>query len=199
MTKQALVVDDHPLVRDGIRDLLRKAFPTIDFQTSAGAENVLNEVCNAPWSFVVLDMNLPGQNGIDIIRKARRCCPNIPIIVFSMFSEQRYAARALRAGAVAYLSKDRRPPDLIQAVKAALEIGPVKRRVKAAAPQPLLSDREVQVLGLLVNGRTRQQIAEQLHISEKTVSTYRTRLMVKLEVRNLVELFRYAVDEGLVD
>jgi DNA-binding NarL/FixJ family response regulator len=116
-----------------------------------------------------------------------------------MFSEQRYAARALRAGAVAYLSKERPPPDLIQAVKAALEIGPVKRRVKAAAPQPLLSDREVQVLGLLVNGRTRQQIAEQLHISEKTVSTYRTRLMVKLEPRNLVELIRYAVDEGLVD
>lgn len=197
--KQALVVDDHPIVREGVRDLLQRAFPSLLIKDSPGSDGVLKEVCEYPWVFVVLDINLPGQNGLDIIKKAKSCCPGIPIIVFSLYSERQYAARALRAGAIAYLSKDRSPRDLIDVVTMALEGKPVKKPREAMVSQPVLSDREVQVLGLFVKGMSRKEISQALSISEKTISTYRARLFHKLGVRNVVELIRYAVEEGLVD
>lgn len=197
--KQALVVDDHPIVREGVRDLLQRAFPSLLIKDSPGSDEVLKEVCEYPWAFVVLDINLPGQNGLDIIKKAKSCCPGIPIIVFSLYSERQYAARALRAGAIAYLSKDRSPRDLIDVVTMALEGKPVKKPREAMVSQPVLSDREVQVLGLFVKGMSRKEISQALSISEKTISTYKARLFHKLGVRNVVELIRYAVEEGLVD
>lgn len=197
--KQALVVDDHPIVREGVRDLLQRAFPSLLIKDSPGSDGVLKEVCEYPWAFVVLDINLPGQNGLDIIKKTKSYCPGIPIIVFSLYSERQYAARALRAGAIAYLSKDRSPRDLIDVVTMALEGKPVKKPREAMVSQPVLSDREVQVLGLFVKGMSRKEISQALSISEKTISTYKARLFHKLGVRNVVELIRYAVEEGLVD
>jgi DNA-binding NarL/FixJ family response regulator len=197
--KQALVVDDHPIVREGVKELLQRAFPSVDIKDSSGADGVLQEVCGSPWAFVVLDINLPGQNGLDIIKKTKIRRPEIPIIVFSLYSERQYAARALRAGAVAYLSKERPPQDLIDLVKTTLEGGQIKKPRELLMSQPVLSDREVQVLSLFVRGLTRKEISQELNINEKTVSTYRARLLHKLDVRNLVELIRYAVEEGLVD
>ena len=110
---------------------------------------MLQEICGQPWAFVVLDINLPGQNGLDIIKKTKARQPDIPIIVFSLYSERQYAARALRAGAVAYLSKERPPRDLIETVKTVLEGGPIKKPREVLVSQPVLSDREVQVLGAL--------------------------------------------------
>ena len=197
--KQALVVDDHPIVRDGIKELLQRAFPSILIKDSAGNDSVVQEVCGHPWVFVVLDINLPGQNGIDIIKKTKAKCPDIPIVVFSLYSERQYAARALRAGAVAYLSKDRSPRDLVDTITDLLSSGRIQKPRTAMVSQPVLSDREVQVLSLLVKGMSRKEISAELRIHEKTVSTYRARLLHKLDVRNLVELIRYAVEEGLVD
>jgi DNA-binding NarL/FixJ family response regulator len=197
--KQALVVDDHPIVRDGIKELLQRAFPSVVIKDSSGADGVLQEICGQSWAFVVLDINLPGQNGLDIIKKTKASQPDIPIIVFSLYSERQYAARALRAGAIAYLSKERPPRDLIETVKTALEGGPIKRPREVMVSQPVLSDREVQVLALFVRGMSRKEISQELNINEKTVSTYRARLLHKLDVKNLVELIRYAVEEGLVD
>ena len=197
--KQALVVDDHPIVREGVKELLQRAFPSLEIKDSSGTDEVLKEICASPWAFVVLDINIPGQNGIEIIKKAKVCCPAVPIIVFSLYLERQYGARALRAGAVAYLSKDRSPKDLIETVRMVLEGGFNKKPREANLIQPLLSDREVQVLGLFVRGMSRKEIAHALSISEKTVSTYRGRLLDKLDVRTDVELVRYAVEEGLVD
>jgi DNA-binding NarL/FixJ family response regulator len=197
--KQALVVDDHPIVREGIKDLLQRAFPSVIIKDSSGADGILQEICGQPWAFVILDINLPGQNGLDIIKKTKVRQPDIPIIVFSLYSERQYAARALRAGAVAYLSKERPPGDLIETVKTALEGGPIKKPREVMVSQPVLSDREVQVLALFVRGMSRKEISQELNINEKTVSTYRARLLHKLDVKNLVELIRYAVEEGLVD
>ncbi len=196
--KDALVVDDHPVVRDGVRDLLQKAFPSVQIKVSPGDGSLLDEVCGTRWVFIVLDINLRGTNGLDIIRKAKACCPTIPIIVFSLYSERQYAARALRAGAVAYISKERPPIELVETVKAILEGKPQKKPRELMVSQPVLSDREVQVLDLLVRGLNRSEIAQKMNISEKTVSTYRSRLLHKLEVKNTVELIRYALDEGLV-
>ncbi|HSA63255.1 MAG TPA: response regulator transcription factor [Nitrospira sp.] len=197
--KQALVVDDHPIVRDGIKELLQKAFPSVTIKDSSGADGLLDEVCSYPWAFVVLDINIPGQNGLDIIKKTKARRPEIPIIVFSLYPERQYAARALRAGAAAYLSKERPPGDLVEIAKSILEGGAIKKPREVLVSQPLLSDREVQVLSLFVRGLSRKEISQELNINEKTVSTYRARLLHKLGVRNLVELIRYAVEEGLVD
>ena len=197
--QQALVMDDHPIVRDGIQDLLQRSFPLIKIKASSGTTGALEEICSYPWSFVVLDINLPGENGLDIIKKTKQQRPEIPIIVFSLYAERQYAARALRAGAVAYLSKDRDPLDIVDAVKMVLAGRPVKGgRRRSNWSQPILSDREFQVLSLFVKGMSRTEVAQHLNISEKTVSTYRARLLVKLDVRNLVELIRYAVEEKLV-
>jgi DNA-binding NarL/FixJ family response regulator len=194
--KQALVVDDHPIVRDGITELLQRAFPSIVVKASSGDDGVIQEVCGKPWAFVVLDISLPGQNGLDIIKKARVTCPETPIIVFSLFPHKQYAARALRAGAVAYISKARPPLDLVEAVKSAL------RGERVGAPReapPILSDREVQVLVLLARGMNRKEISLQLHVNEKTVSTYKARLLEKLGLNTLAELIRYATEEGLIE
>ena len=86
--KQALVVDDHPIVRDSVREMLQRAFPSIQIKDSSGSDGVLQEICHSPWQFVVLDINLPGQNGIDIIKQTRISCPEIPSIVFSLFAER---------------------------------------------------------------------------------------------------------------
>jgi DNA-binding NarL/FixJ family response regulator len=193
--KQALVVDDHPLVRDGLRDLLQTHFPSIEVKTSAGGDGVLEEVCGTPWAFVVLDINLPTKNWLGIIKQARASHPELPIIVFSVHAERQYGGRALRAGAIAYLSKDRSPRDLVEVVRKILEGSKIRRSIPKL---PVLSRRELQVLALLGKGMRRNQISTQLAISEKTVSTYQARLLEKLEMRNLVELIRYAVDEGLV-
>src|SRR5262245_29593244 len=192
--KEALVVDDHPVVREGVRELLQRAFPTLLVKCSQGGEGVLQEICEHPWAFVVLDINLPGGDGIDIIKQTRASSHEIPIVVFSLFSERQYAARALRAGAVAYLSKNRDAHELVEAVKMAIDGRPVRRPREASVP--LLSDREVQVLTHFAKGMTRKEISQQLEINEKTVSTYKARLLQKLGLRNLVDLVRYANEEG---
>ena len=193
--QQALVVDDHPIIRDSIKQLLARAFPALHIRDSSGSDRVLEEICSFPWAFVTLDINLPGQNGLHIIREIQVCCPKVPIIVFSLFSEDQYGPRALRAGAAAYLSKERSPLELVEVVRSVLR-GEKKGQSPSAAP--VLSSRETEVLTLLGKGMNRQQIAHELGINEKTVSTYRARLLHKLNVRTTVNLLRFAVDEGLL-
>ena len=196
--KKALIVDDHPVVRNGLKNLLEIEFPKLIIEESSGSEGTVQEVCGYPWAFVILDINLPDQNGLVILKKARTFCPNVPIIVFSLFSERQYAARAVKAGAFAYLSKECPTRDLLDAVRMALR-GERAKKPRGTIAHPALSDREIQVLGLIVKGLSRKEIAQHLGINEKTVSTYRARLLVKLNVQNLVELVRYAMEEGLVE
>jgi len=194
--KQALIVDDHPIVRAGLRELLQKAFPSIELKESSGADGTLTEVCGHQWEFVILDINLPGRNGIDILKRTRICCPQTPIIVFSFYPERQFAARALQAGAAAYLSKERSPQDFVGTVKMVLEGELRGKASETVVSQPVLSHRESQVLTLLVNGMGRREISRRLRITEGTVSAYRGRLLNKLNVRSQVELVRYAVEEG---
>lgn len=193
--QQALVVDDHPIIRDGIKQLLVRAFPALHIRDSSGTDRVLEEICSYPWAFVTLDINLPGQNGLHIIREIQGCCPKVPIIVFSLFSEDQYGPRALRAGAAAYVSKERSPLEFVEVVRSVLR-GEKKGQGQPAAP--VLSIRETEVLTRLGKGMNRQQIAQELGINEKTVSTYRARLLHKLNARTTVNLLRFAADEGLL-
>jgi DNA-binding NarL/FixJ family response regulator len=193
--QRALVVDDHPIIRDGIKQLLVRAFPSLHIRDSQGTDGVLDEICSYPWAFVTLDINLPGQNGLHIIRETQGCCPTVPIIVFSLFSEDQYGPRALRAGAAAYVSKDRSPLELVEVVQSVLR---GEKKGQSKPPARALSTRETEVLNLLGKGMNRQQIAHELGINEKTVSTYRARLLHKLDARTTVNLLRFASDEGLL-
>ena len=194
--KQALLVDDHPIIRDSLKQLLQKTFPSILIRVSTGTYSVLQEICSYPWAFVTLDINLPGQNGLHIIRKIQTCCPQIPIIVFSLFSENQYRLRALRAGAVGYVSKEGSPLKLVEVIKSVLGGKP---KASEKVIRIVLSPRETEILTLLAKGMNRQEIAEALTIDEKTVSTYKARLLQKLDARNTVDLLRLATNEGLLE
>lgn len=194
--KQALLVDDHPIIRESLKQLLQKTFPSILIRESTGTDSALEEICSYPWTFVILDINLPSQNGLRIIRKIQTCCPQIPIIVFSLFSENQYRLRALRAGAVDYVSKEGSPLKLVDVIKSVL-----RRKTKASENiiRIVLSPRETEILTLLAKGMNRQEIAQALTINEKTVSTYKARLLQKLDARTTVDLLRLAAEEGLLE
>lgn len=194
--KQALLVDDHPIIRESLKQLLQKTFPSILIRESTGTDSALEEICSYPWTFVILDINLPSQNGLRIIRKIQTCCPQIPIIVFSLFSENQYRLRALRAGAVDYVSKEGSPLKLVDVIRSVL-----RRKTKASENiiRIVLSPRETEILTLLAKGMNRQEIAQALTINEKTVSTYKARLLQKLDARTTVDLLRLAAEEGLLE
>ena len=196
--KQALVVDDHPILRNGVKDLLQALFPFLTIKASPGSTDLLEVICRRRWAFVVLDINLPGQNGIDIIKQIRVRCPSVAIIVFSHYPERQYATRSLRAGASAYISKERQPKELVRAVKSVINASPTRECDQPPPLKPTLSNREVQVLSLIVKGMSRKEISQALCIDGKTVSTYRFRLFTKLQVRNNIELLRYAMEERLL-
>ena len=191
--KQALIVDDHPIIRESLKQLLQQTFPSLLIHESTGTDGVLEEICSYPWTFVTLDINLPGQNGLQIIKRIQTCCPRTPLIVFSLFAEDGYRARALRAGAAA--SKDRSPLELVKVIKTVLR---GDRKTIGLHAEIVLSNREAEVLRLLARGMSRQDIAQTLGLSEKTVTTYRTRLLEKLNARTTVDLIRFAADEGLL-
>ena len=194
--KQALLVDDHPIIRESLKQLLQKTFPSILIRESTGTDSALEEICSYPWTFVILDINLPSQNGLRIIRKIQTCCPQIPIIVFSLFSENQYRLRALRAGAVDYVSKEGSPLKLVDVIKCVLR---GKTKASENIIRIVLSPRETEILTLLAKGMNRQEIAQALTINEKTVSTYKARLLQKLDARTTVDLLRLAAEEGLLE
>jgi DNA-binding NarL/FixJ family response regulator len=198
MTGEALLVDTHAIVRKAVKEVLRTAFPCIGIKESSGGQDLVGEICGFPWAFVMMDIHLPGQNAIEIIKMAKSCCPMTPIIVFSTYSERQYATRALRAGAVVYLSKDRSLDDLIDAVRLALDVRRPQKRLDATVCKPtMLSRREREVLKLFAQGLSRKEIAKRLSIKERTVSTYKTQLFEKLDLRNFAELINYAIEEGI--
>ena len=190
--KQALVVDDHPLICQTVGSLLQTHFPSLEITTSTGANGVLQEVCRIPWAFVVLDISLPDQSGLHILKQARACCARVPIIIYSAYADRQFADRALRAGAIAYVSKENRTSELVSLVRQILDGNKISRPIcKRAA----LSVRERQVLTLLAKGMRRTEIAHELNISGQTVSAHQANLLLKLDLRNVVELVRYALEE----
>lgn len=198
MMAQALLVDAHPIVRKAVKQVLQTAFPFLGVKESSGGNDVVREICEYPWALVIMDINLPGQNGIAIIKKAKASCPMTPIMVFGTYSERRYAARAHRAGATAYLSKDRSIDHFINTVGTVLDWQkPKARREVTVSESTVLSERELQVLKLFAKGLSRREIARELKIKETTVSTYKTKLIEKLDLRNFAELIHYAIEEGI--
>ena len=205
-----MLADDHQLVREGIKQLLGAAS---DIQVAAEAGNgddALAQVRAAEFDVVVLDMSMPGLSGIDLVKRIRLEKPKQKILVLSMHGEQQYAARALKAGASGYLTKDSASSQLVgairkiaaggvhitEAVAAHLVAAPA---AQDAAPHTLLSDREFEVFRQLVDGKGITEIADRLNLSVKTVSTHKTRILQKMNLHGTADLVRYALEHGLAD
>lgn len=201
-----LIADDHSIVRDGLKRILAA---TADLQVAgeaASGDAALALVKANDYDIAMLDMSMPGLSGIDLIKRLKAEKPKLRILVLSMHGEQQYAARALKAGAAGYLNKDSASELLLGALRK-IAAGGVHIGEAAAAtllqagdkpPHESLSDREFEVMRLLVEGLGPTEIGERLHLSVKTVSTHKTRILEKLNVNSTAELVRYALEHRLV-
>jgi two-component system, NarL family, invasion response regulator UvrY len=204
-----LVVDDHAVVRRGLTEILREAFPGASCEEAGAAREALAAFRAGRWDAVILDVGLPDRSGLDVLKEMKAHAPATPVLVLSVHAEAPFAVRALKAGASAYLSKESAPEELVAAVKKARSGG---RYVSAALaerladvvaagggePHESLSDREFEVLRLIASGKTVSEAAEFLHLSVKTVSTYRARILEKTGMKSNAELTHYAISRGLV-
>ena len=206
-----LLVDDHPVVRQGIKQILTEAFHLVEVGEAETAAEALTDVRSTEWDIVVLDLTMPGVSGLELLRDIRRERPELPILVLSMHPAEQFARRTINAGASAYLTKHAGPTELVRAIDAlisgAIYVSPVTdsaelveaREHGAARLHEGLSDREYQVLRMIAQGKTVSQIAAEISLSVKTVSTYRARVLEKMHMRTTAELMRYAILNHLVD
>ena len=200
-----LVADDHPVVRRGVAQLLVDSLPVCKVGEAASANEVLSLARDVPWDIVILDLNLGGRSGLDVIQQLKVDRPKLPVLVLSMYSEEQYAIRALRAGASGYVTKEGAPELLVTAVRRVVAGGryisqSVADRLAAElvvnTTRPVhevLSDREFEVFQLIGQGKSTRDIAEQLHLSSKTVDVHRSHIKEKLALKDATALIRHAV------
>lgn len=206
-----LVVDDHPLIRRGIVQSLLDEFPESAVLEATDATEAMAIVWDKPLSLVVLDLSLPGRSGMEVLKEMKAAKPQLPVLILSMHAEEQFATRALRAGAAGYLNKDSPPATLIYAVKRAMAGGKfispataerLANELTVDTTKPLheqLSDREHDILLRIGAGQGVSKIADALHLSVKTVSTYRTRVLHKMGMESNAEIAQYVIRNKLIE
>jgi len=209
--KSILVVDDHAIVRKGVIRLLSELIGSpLCFDEVSTAQQALDMLSGGDYSLVLLDISLPGRNGLDLLRQIHQINPSLPVLVLSMFTDEQYAVRALKAGAVGYVNKGSDPEVLKNAVEHALK---GKKYVTSSQGSllaeaigetcdrdnlhMLLSDREYQFASMMTAGKTMTEIAQELSLSVKTISAYRARVLEKLKLRTNAEIIGYCLTHGL--
>jgi DNA-binding NarL/FixJ family response regulator len=208
---RVLIADDHEVVRRGLRQILDDQFDSLKVGEATNARETLEAVRQQEWDIVLLDINMPGRSGLEVLEELKRLAPGLPVLVLSAFPEEDYAVRSLKLGAAGFLSKQSASDELLLAIRKALAGGryvtaSLAEKLAAgltgdvhAAPHEALSNRELQVLRLIAGGKTLKEIAAELSLSEKTIGTYRTRISEKMRLATNVELARYALQHKLVD
>jgi DNA-binding NarL/FixJ family response regulator len=208
---RTLIADDHAVVRRGLKQILEETSDIVVSGEAANAAEVLEKVRAKNWDVLVLDITMPGRSGLDILKEVREAKPALPVLVLSIHSEDQFAARVLKAGAAGYLPKESAPDELVKAVRkvhsggkyiSSAQAEKLLHLLEAGAGQPpheLLSDREYEVLRYIAGGKTVSEIADQMKLSVKTISTYRTRTLEKMKMRTNAELTHYAIKNGLVE
>lgn len=206
-----LVADDHAIVRAGVKQIIAD-MPDVKVtaEASRGSE-VIELITNSTFDLVLLDIAMPGQSGIEVLKQIKSLKPELPVLMLSIYPEEQYAIRALRAGSAGYLTKESAPAELIKAIRS---ISGGKKYITASLADSLadavsnknkdplynnLSDRELQIMCMLANGKTVSEIAQELNLSPKTISTHRTRLLRKMNMKKNSQLNRYAREHGLID
>jgi len=206
-----LLVDDHIIVRDGLKQILSKHFAQAVFGEACNGREALGAIEKNPWDVILLDITMPGQSGLDILKQIKNLQPEARVLVLTMHPEDQYAARVLKAGASGYLTKETASEEVVNALIKILAGG---KYVSAAfaqillsglanptpkAPHEILSDREYQLLRMTAAGKTVKEIGADLGLSVKTISTYRTRVLKKLNLKTNADIIRYAIREKLVE
>ncbi|MGB7542879.1 MAG: response regulator transcription factor [Burkholderiales bacterium] len=206
-----VVADDHTIVREGLKQILSAAADLAVAGEAQNGQEVLQRVREMEFDLLLLDMSMPGKSGIELIKQVRIEKPKLHILVLSMHEEQQYAVRAIKAGAAGYITKESASAQLVSAIRkvagggAFISAAVAEQLALGAMPQTdgpphtALSDREFQVFRLLVSGKAVSDIAGQLNLSVKTVSTHKARIMHKMNMSNQTELIRYAISHRLVD
>jgi two-component system invasion response regulator UvrY len=208
---RVLIADDHAILRRGLKEILVRELDQVSCGEAEDARQALTEVQSHTWDLVILDISMPGRSGLDLLGDLRQTQPKLPILVLSMHAEDQYGKRALKAGAAGYMNKESAPEELIKAIRKLLAGG---RYVSPALAEKLvlalnqdagrpvhetLSSREFEILRMIASGKTVTQIAVELHLSPTTVSTYRTRILGKMNMATTADLIRYALQTHLVD
>jgi DNA-binding NarL/FixJ family response regulator len=207
---QILIADDHPIVRAGFKQVLSETPDMVVADEAGNGLEVLNLVRKKDYDIVLLDISMPGRNGLEILKDLKEEFSRLPVLILSIYPEEQYAIRALRAGASGYLTKASAPDELISAIRKVSEGG---RYISSSLaeklanylyidltkpPHEALSDREYQVMLLIASGRTVSEIAEELHLSVKTISTYRAHILEKMKMKNNADITVYAVQNKLL-
>jgi DNA-binding NarL/FixJ family response regulator len=208
---RVLIADDHAILRRGLSEILKRELKDAVCGEAENAEQVLVQVESHDWDLVILDVSMPGRSGIDVLTDLRLARPKLPVLVLSMHPEGQYGKRVLKAGAAGYMNKDSAPEELIKAIRKVMAGG---RYVSPALAEKLaldlsednlhalheaLSAREFEVLRMIASGETVTQIAERLHLSVATISTYRARILDKMKMKTTAELMHYAFQNHLVE
>jgi DNA-binding NarL/FixJ family response regulator len=206
-----LIADDHPIVRQGLKQIIAETSDMIVAEEANNGLEVLSKVGASNCDVVLLDISMPGRNGVDILRQLKNERPRLPVLILSIHPEEQYAVRALRSGASGYLTKESAPDELITAIRKvsmggkyvssslAERLAYELESIDEQLPHKTLSDREYQIMVLIASGKTVTEIAEELLLSIKTISTYRSRIMEKMKMKNNAELTYYAIKNRLVD
>lgn len=211
MKIEVLVADDHAIIRDGLKKILADTDDLVVAGEAANGNAALDKVRERDWGVVVLDMSMPGRSGLELIKLMKAERPKLPILVFSMHQEEQFAVRAIRAGASGYLSKEGDSDMLLPALrrvaaggafvsdKVAQLLATDMSRSSDCPPHTLLSDREFGIFSRIVRGASLTDIADELCLSIKTVSTHKSHILAKMNLGSQVDLVRYAIENNLLD
>jgi DNA-binding NarL/FixJ family response regulator len=210
MFMKFLLADDHAMFRSGLRRILAEGFPRVDVEEVSSCEEVLRKLRNSHWDLLILDISMGDQNSLNILPRIKTLCPEMPVLMLSMYNDRQFVVQALRDGAAGYLTKENAPEELLRAIRTVLSGHRYINEAmaehmadflavgdKAGEPHEMLSAREYEVFLLIASGLSLSDIAKQLTLSVKTVSTYRTRILEKTGMNSNVELIRYALRHGL--
>ncbi|MFY7839109.1 MAG: response regulator [Lacibacter sp.] len=208
--KRILIADDHAIVRRGLRLLLLEEYPSANIGEASDAETLINKIIQHEWDVVICDISMPGRSGLDALSQIKQMAPKLPVLIMSMYPEDQYALRVLKAGAAGYLGKETIHDDIIKAIHT-VELG--KKFITPTIAEKLakafeedasdqlhekLSDREFDVFKMLASGKAVSEIANQFALSVTTVSTYRSRVLEKMGMKSNADLTRYALEKKLI-
>lgn len=205
-----LIADDHTIVRRGLRQILLEGFPAAHIEEVGDAEDMVKKIIQREWDVVISDLSMPGRSGLEALQQIKQIQPKLPVLILSIHPEEQYALRVLKAGAAGYLSKDLAPDELVNAVQRVMlgkkyitasiaeKLASVLDNDSDKLPHEFLSDREFSVLKLLASGKSVSDIAESLFLSVTTVSTYRARIMAKMNMKSNADLTLYAIENKLL-
>jgi two-component system, NarL family, invasion response regulator UvrY len=211
MMIKLLIADDHPIVRKGLKEILSEHPDMKVLGEAQNSHEVLNLIRKEHWDVVVLDITMPGRDGLDVLKELKKTRPKLPVLVLSIHPEEQYGVRALKAGASGYLTKESAPDRLVGAIRRILERGKYVSPILAEKlafdldkdtqklSHECLSDREYQVLAMIASGKTVGEIGQELSLSVKTVSTYRSRILGKMGMKNNAALTQYAIRNKLIE